>query len=156
MKRNEKGQFIKGFNNSPNENQRIINKCIICNNFCKPQPPSRIKKGKGKTCSKECAYKNLSSIQKKINNSGRFKYEKGWIYSGKYKKIKVPNHPYVDRDGYLLEHRFIMEQYLGRYLHPEEIIHHKDRNTLNNNIDNLQILTRSEHIKLHHKENKKW
>ena len=42
-----------------------------------------------------------------------------------------------------------MEVKLGRKLLPTEIVHHKDFNKINNSIDNLEILTRSEHNKIH-------
>jgi len=38
---------------------------------------------------------------------------------------------------------------LGRKLEPGEIVHHKDGNKHNNNIRNLQIMTRAEHMKVH-------
>lgn len=38
------------------------------------------------------------------------------------------------------------------YLKPEIKVHHKDENTLNNNIDNLIPLTISEHSSLHNKQ----
>lgn len=70
-----------------------------------------------------------------------------WLVNG-YKKIYAPNHPYCDAHGYVLEHRIIMEQYIGRYLDPEEQIHHKDGNKLNNIIENMEILNRSSHSKI--------
>ena len=58
-------------------------------------------------------------------------------------------------DGYIRDsrtdkyiHRIVMEKFLGRKLKTEENIHHKDGNPKNNNIDNLEILTNSEHRKL--------
>jgi len=49
-------------------------------------------------------------------------------------------------------HRYIMEEFLGRKLSSNEVVHHKDGNKLNNDIDNLEVLTRSEHLKKHYKE----
>lgn len=46
-------------------------------------------------------------------------------------------------------HRYIMEQLLGRSLASDEIVHHKDGNKLNNSLDNLEVMSRSEHTKLH-------
>lgn len=69
---------------------------------------------------------------------------------------------YISPQGYLINcadrnnryevHRAIMEQHLGRKLTSDEIVHHKDGNKLNNSIENLEILTRSEHINLHRPE----
>lgn len=47
------------------------------------------------------------------------------------------------------EHRVVMERFLGRKLTPEEHIHHIDGDTLNNSPSNLQIVSRSEHLKIH-------
>lgn len=46
-------------------------------------------------------------------------------------------------------HRFIMEQKLGRKLERNEIVHHIDGNKHNNELDNLMLLSSSEHAKLH-------
>lgn len=48
-------------------------------------------------------------------------------------------------------HRFLMEQVLGRPLQRDEVVHHKDGNKLNNSIDNLQVMSRKEHSRLHRK-----
>ena len=49
-----------------------------------------------------------------------------------------------------------MEKHLGRYLTVDEIVHHKDENTLNNNINNLELMLRSEHTSFHVKGEKHW
>jgi hypothetical protein len=51
--------------------------------------------------------------------------------------------------------RFVMEQYLGRKLSIFECIHHKDKNPLNDDISNLQVMSREEHNSLHHAGSKK-
>lgn len=48
-----------------------------------------------------------------------------------------------------LQHRYVMEEYLGRPLLANEHVHHKDGDKGNNNIDNLELLSASEHLKLH-------
>ena len=48
--------------------------------------------------------------------------------------------------------KFIMEQHLGRRLLTTEVVHHIDRDFTNNNINNLEIIDRSNHTKLHRKE----
>ena len=51
--------------------------------------------------------------------------------------------------GYVLEHRLVMAQYIGRCLRKNELVHHIDGNTMNNDIKNLKIVRKIEHIKLH-------
>lgn len=46
-------------------------------------------------------------------------------------------------------HRYIMEKYLGRKLLPNEIVHHKDGDKMNNDLDNLKIMSQSKHMSLH-------
>jgi hypothetical protein len=43
-----------------------------------------------------------------------------------------------------------MEKHLGRYLKPEEVVHHIDGNTHNDEISNLKVFkNNSEHAKHH-------
>ena len=46
-------------------------------------------------------------------------------------------------------HRVVAEQMLGRPLAKDEIVHHIDGNKRNNAPENLQVMTRSEHSRLH-------
>lgn len=82
-----------------------------------------------------------------------------------YILVRDESHPYRNVDGFVFEHRLIAERYLlteenrveinGKfYLKKGFDVHHKDRNRQNNSPENLLVLTRSEHMKLHHKEKK--
>lgn len=52
-----------------------------------------------------------------------------------------PLRPMADGEGYILEHRLVMAESLGRLLLPTETVHHKDGNRTNNDIDNLELRT---------------
>lgn len=53
------------------------------------------------------------------------------------------------KTGTKYEHRVVVEQALGRELMPEEVVHHIDGNKRNNSLENLVVMTRAQHTRLH-------
>lgn len=81
----------------------------------------------------------------------------GWkggrtLHQNKYWLVYTPHHPMCDNKGYVREHRLVVEKSLGRILERSEIVHHRNGDTLDNSIDNLEIVNRSDHMKIHHRE----
>lgn len=73
------------------------------------------------------------------------------IASNGYVRIWHPGHPSESGDGYILEHRLVMEQIIGRHLLPGEVIHHKNHNRSDNDPSNLQLFSsHSDHMSIGH------
>ncbi len=64
----------------------------------------------------------------------------------------APDHPAVTLRGFVRQHRLVMEKVLGRYLSGMEVVHHIDRNRMNNDPSNLMVMSDQEHKILHGKE----
>ena len=72
---------------------------------------------------------------------------KGWIDKRGYRWVYVTEN---GRRRAKRAHRVEMEKHLGRPLDPWEVVHHKDGDTGNNAIENLEVQEWGEHTIGHH------
>ncbi len=61
------------------------------------------------------------------------------ISKGDYNYAYVPEHPNATGVGYVLEHRIIMENKLGRLLTRKEVVHHLNEIKKDNRPENLEL-----------------
>ncbi len=85
--------------------------------------------------------------------TGRRRDEHGYVY------VFRPDHPAARRRkrsmrGYVLEHRVVMEDTIGRFLTDAEHVHHVNGIRDDNRPENLAIVTRSEHRRIHQKDDR--
>jgi hypothetical protein len=67
---------------------------------------------------------------------GRTVHKRGYVM------LWAPEHPRAGRGIYVFEHILVMEERLGRYLLPEESVHHVNGVRDDNRPENLELWTR--------------
>lgn len=77
-----------------------------------------------------------------------YKWKGRTIDKDGYVLVHVKGHPNARKHSHwVLEHRLVMEQMLGRVLLPGEVVHHRDKNKQNNHPSNLQLFaSNGEHL----------
>lgn len=68
--------------------------------------------------------------------------------SNGYIAVHYPEHP-NNVDGWILKHRLVMENHLGRYLEPDEVVHHVNEIKTCNEVWNLFLTDEIEHTFIH-------
>jgi hypothetical protein len=98
---------------------------------------------------KFCIQIRNNSESKRGQNNHRWKGGETVDKSG-YVLVRSVNHPQANKNGYVRRSRLFLERKLGRYLRPEEIVHHKNGDIKDDRPINLKLFScRSEHFSFH-------
>lgn len=144
----------------------------------KPFYLKRFKGEQGFFCSKECA---KVGMRERMTGEKNHQYGLKGILNASFKGLEiqdknhnlidimiyVPEHPFANKRGRVKKHRLIIEENYNLFdekffikendkyfLKKEYDVHHIDGNHDNNDIKNLQIVTKSEHTSIHNKQKK--
>ena len=99
---------------------------------------------KGERRSPRTEFKKGENLREKHPRwkGGRKRETQGYIL------ILNPQHIFANNCGYVREHRLVMEEHLGRYLLPTEVVHHINGVKDDNRIENLRLMNDSDHKRL--------
>ena len=89
-----------------------------------------------------------SKGKKNPNWTGGELRHKGYVY------VYAPDHPRPTITRYVKRARLVMEKYIGRILESEEQIHHLNQIRDDDRIENLEIVSLSEHNSRHYPDKK--
>ena len=102
---------------------------------------------KGRTFSDE-SRKKMSESKKShfdgFNGIGFLKHR-----ADGYISAFVPDHPNATADGMVMLHTIVMERHIGRYLNPDEVVHHVNHIRNDNRLENLILMKKHDHMSMH-------
>lgn len=105
--------------------------CPICGSTFRPARAS------SRFCCRACA--------RKINGGQNRKQESWWMNGKGYIEGRV----WIEgKQVRVKQHRWVMEQHLGRPLASNEDVHHRDGDKQNNSIENLELVTHGDHSRI--------
>jgi len=115
----------------------IIKRCETCDRELVLKPSQH----KQRYCSKEC--EAMDDIKRPLD----------WEFNGRpakltpegYVMVWSPDHPNRSNRGWQFHHRVVVEQSIGRFLTRKECIHHINGVKDDNRIENLQIVSPTDH-----------
>lgn len=93
------------------------------------------------------------------NTRGRFervhrpwtlsRFNDGYVDGKGRFRVYMPNHPRASKNGYVLRALVAYEAYHKISIPKRLIVHHMDENPVNDSVENLIMLTNSQHQKIH-------
>ena len=93
----------------------------------------------------------IRSAAMKGKSSGNFKGYRRKTSKG-YITLYRPGEDGADKNGLIMEHRYIMAKHIGRSIRADEVVHHINGIRSDNRISNLKLMEFGEHSSMHNRK----
>lgn len=118
--------------------------CVSCEktfhvNECETKRPKR---PLPKYCSRVCYATHYQAVHGGRNRKTGTMVHRGYVLEWN------PDHPNSVK-GYVYQHRLVMERHIGRLLTDDEAIHHLNHIRNDNRVENLELMNKVDHSRLH-------
>ena len=78
------------------------------------------------------------------------RWDEGWVDSRGYFRVYRPDYPRAWPSGYAKRYHVVYWLLTGRVLAENEVLHHRNGIKTDDRLENIEVLDRGEHTKLHH------
>jgi len=120
-----------------------MNTCPICNQEFAP------KRKEQKICSVICRQKNNAKGRNGQKTGVQSKQYKQRLTKDGYFRMYSGKHPYANGRKAIHVHVMVLEIHNGRALQPDECVHHINGIKTDNRLENLELMKRAEHSRVH-------
>lgn len=130
----------------------MTKQCQMCDEDFKTRAKKR------KFCSHPCYANSRRGIKSSAykNGSSNPNWRGGKRIDGDgYVLIHSPYHPFCDADGYVREHRLVIEKKTKCFIRKDQVVHHLNGNRSDNRLENLQLLSKKGHDRISALERRK-
>jgi len=129
----------------------VTKTCAVCGTAFTLSPSQMLFRNSERLyCSRDCY--GLGTIKRSLGREHNGK--PAVVDSSGYVRVYEPNHPNAFQSGWVLEHRLVVEQTIGRRLRGDEHVHHINHVRTDNRPENLTVLSHSAHSAITAKENR--